>query len=283
VAPVWGARIALLALLDWAIVSIGYGLAGRVSTAASSEQPVGGLAGPAVLADSAVLADQAVLADPAGPARTQRSPSLLIRLRDDGVLARSLGALVRGSILPLPPIILGIAAVAALALVGLHGLAGALMIAPAIVLLLAAPGSANAHTGRFDFLVPVLLLGAQILYLGAIGLARGVPGPVVFALTAVLLLRYADLAFVGRPVMLAGEGEQGKQPAERGSALGWEGRVLIAGLAAAMGIATFAYVALAAYLGLLICVKAVTSCLVLEDAPRDRPGYGSRRRSPPAP
>jgi hypothetical protein len=254
VAPVWGARAALLALLDWAIISIGFGIAARTAAAAS------------------------------GAPEESVSSSELLRLRDDGVLARSLGLIVRGSLLPLPPAILGVAATAALALVGLHGLPGALMIAPAIVMLLAAPGSAHAHTGRFDWLVPVLLLGAQVLYLGAIGLARGVPGPVVYVLIAALLLRYADLAFPGRPAMLAGEREPGQERAERGSALGWEGRVLIAGLAAAMGIATFAYVALAAYLGVLICVKAMASSLALqEDAPRDRPGYGSRRRTPPAP
>ena len=253
VAPVWGARTALLALLDWAIISIGFGIAGRTAAAAAGERD------------------------------EPDSSSQLLRLRDDGVLARGLGMLVRGSLVPLPPAILGIAAVAALALVGLHGLPGALMIAPAIVMLLAAPGSAHAHTGRLDWLVPVLLLGAQVLYLGAIGLARGVPGPVVYILIAALLLRYADLAFPGRPVMLAGEREPGQDRAERGSALGWDGRVLIAGLAAAMGIATFAYVALAAYLGVLICVKAMASSLALqEDAPRDRPGYGSRRRTPPA-
>jgi hypothetical protein len=299
VAPVWGARVALLALLDCTIISIGYGLAGRPTQSASGRGSLGDRLSAAGHADSARSAPPASQADPSGqaawagkgdpaaqsdPARRPEDVPLLIRLRDDGVVARSLGVLVRGSLLPLPAAILGIAAVAALVLVGLRGLPGALMIAPAIVMLLAAPGSAHAHTGRFDFLVPVLLLGAQVLYLGAIGLARGVPGPLVYALIAVLLLRYADLASPDRPVMLAGEGEPGKEQAERGSALGWEGRVLIAGLAAAMGIATFAYVALAAYLGLLICVKALTSCLVLqEDAPRDRPGYGSRRGTPPAP
>ena len=44
-----------------------------------------------------------------------------------------------------------------------------LLIGPAIVMLLAAPGSAHPHTGRFDWLVPVLLLGAQFLYLAAVG------------------------------------------------------------------------------------------------------------------
>jgi hypothetical protein len=47
---------------------------------------------------------------------------------------------------------------------------------------------------------------------------------------------------------------------ERGTALGWDGRMLFAGLTAAMGVAAIAYVVLAVYLVGLICVKAVTAC-----------------------
>jgi Family of unknown function (DUF5941) len=223
VAPAWGARAALLALLDWAIISIGYGVAGRVSATDVSHT--------------------------------------LRRLRDDGALARSLGRLVKGNLPPLPPAILGLAAVSTLAIIGLHDLPGLLMIGPAIILLLAAPGSANQHVGRFDWLVPVLLLGAQYLYLVATGLAAGVPGPVIFALCAVLLVRYRDLALPGRPVLRARR-RSATNAAERGMTVGWEGRVLLAGSAAAMGIATFGYLAMAAYFGVLIGAKVVTSCLM---------------------
>jgi hypothetical protein len=253
VAPVWGPRVALLALLAWAIVAICCGLAGR--------------AAPGVAGDSE---------HPSG-----RS-SLLLRSRDDGALARGLGALVRGNLLPLPPALLGLSAISALALLGLRGLPWALMIAPAVVMLLAAPGSAHSHTGRFDWLVPALLFGAQILYLTAIGLSAGVPGPVIFVLVAALLMRYADLACPGRPVMLARGRSPDTEACERGTALGWEGRLLIAGLAAAMGIATFAYLALTVYFGFLICVKVVTSFVARqEELTRDRLG-ASRRRKPSA-
>jgi hypothetical protein len=244
VAPVWGARAALLALLDWAIISVGYGIAGRPAPGLSAE-------------------DRAQnQADQAG----QRS--MVLRLRDDGALARSLGVLVRGNLIPLPPAVLGLVAVSALALLGLHDLPGVLIIAPAVVMLLAAPGSANPHTGRFDWLVPVLLLGSQFLYLAGTGFAAGVPGPVIFVLGTALLLRYCDLAFPGRPVMLAKPRVAGADPAERGSALGWEGRLLLVGLAAAMGVATFAYLALTAYLGVLICAKVVTSCVAPQEEAR---------------
>ena len=241
VAPIWGARVALLAMLEWAIISIGYGIAGRAAP---------GVTGRAAGRGQRVPAD---------------TSSTLLRLRDDGVLARALGGLVRGSLLPLPPALLGLAAVAGLALLGLHGLPGVLMIAPAIVMLLAAPGSGHAHTGRFDWLVPVLLLGSQLLYVAAIGVAARVPGPVIFILSSAILLRYADLGFPGRPVLLAKARDPDAEPLERGTALGWEGRLLFVGLTAAMGLATFAYLALAAYLVVLICTKVATSCLTLQE------------------
>jgi hypothetical protein len=259
VAPFWGARAALLALLDWAIISVGFGIAGR--------------AAPAMTRESA----------PRGRPGTDKAPDTLIRLRDDGALARGLGMLVRGNLIPLPPAVLGLAAIAALAVLGLHGLPGALTLGPALVMLLAAPGSAHPHTGRFDWLVPVLLLGAQVLYLGATGFASGVPGPVTFALVAALVLRYCELAFPWRPVVLARSPEPGVMPVERGSGIGWEGRMLLAGLGAAMGIAMYVYVALTAYLALLVCVKVVTSSLApQEEHARDRLGYGGRREPPTA-
>jgi len=236
VAPFWGARAALLALLDWAIISIGYGIAGRAAAGMTARGGNGGQGSQ-------------------GAARSK-----LVRLRDDGALARALGVLVRGNLMPLPPALLGLAAVSGLALIGLHGLPGVLLIAPAVVMLLAAPGSANPHSGRFDWLVPVLLLGAQCLYLTATGLAARVPGAVIFALIAAIMLRYTDLAWPGRPVQLARRRDPDAEPVERGTALGWEGRMLFAGLTAAMGVATFAYLALAAYLVALVCVKAVTAC-----------------------
>jgi hypothetical protein len=244
VAPIWGVRAAVLAVVAWAISSIGYGLAGR---AAADVAPEGtGPAGGGPVAASATL----------------------LRLRDDGALARGLGALVRGNLLPLPPAILSLAAVSALALLGLHGLPGALTIGPAIVMLLAAPGSANPHGGRFDWLVPVLLLGTQVLYLAAAGEGERVPGPVIFALVAALLVRYAELASPGRPVFLTRPRRHLGWGREYGTELGWEGRVLFAGLAAALGIATVGYLALTVYLAVLIGAKVVRSCLAPEEGLR---------------
>jgi hypothetical protein len=239
VAPFLGARTALLVLMAWAISTVGYGLAGRAVRDVAAE--FRGEDGAAVASAS------------------------LLRLRDDGTFARYLGALVRGSLLPLPPAVLGLAAVTSLGVLGLHGLPGPLLIAPAFVMVLAAPGSANPHLGRFDWLVPVLLLSSQVLYIEAVAAGGRVAGPVVFALAGALLLRYTDLASAQRPVLLVKPSRRDSAPREYGTALGWEGRLLIIGVTAAMGIATAGYLALTGYLVLLIGAKAVRSCVMSPD------------------
>jgi hypothetical protein len=235
VVPVWGPRAALLALLDWAVIALVFSVVGQAR-------------------------------------RARPEPETVRFLRDDGSLARVVGRLVRGNLLPLPPAVLGLAAVCTVAVLGLRNLPGVLVLGPALVMLLAAPGSSSEHAGRLDWLVPVLLLGAQVVYIAALGPAVGVPGPVTFALCAALLLRYVDLACRGRPVWLARQRQPGQPAAECGAWLGWEGRLLLLGLAAALGIATFAYVALTAYLGVLVGAKIVASGA----APRRE--YGSDRR-----
>ena len=59
---------------------------------------------------------------------------------------------------------------------------------------------------------------------------------------------------------------------ERGGRLGWEGRMLLMGAAAAAGIGTLAYVALSAYLGWLICTKVLTRPILALD--KVTAGYG---------
>ncbi len=155
--------------------------------------------------------------------------------RDDGRLAGWLGRPVRGQLVPLPPALTGLAAVCVLAALGLRDLPGFLLIAPVIAMLLAAVGSSHPHDGRLDWIVPVVLQVGQYIYIAAVGSATGVPAPVIFALCAVLAVRYEDLA----------------GHAQRHAALGWDGRMIVAGLGAALGIATFAYLLLAAYVGVL--------------------------------
>jgi hypothetical protein len=97
-------------------------------------------------------------------------------------------------------------------------------------------GASHPHDGRLDWLAPALLLAGQYVYLAAAGLASGVPLALVFLLCALIALHYRALT--------AG--------ARAGLALGWDGRMLVAGLGAALGLATLAYVLLAGYVALLV-------------------------------
>jgi hypothetical protein len=199
----------------------------------------------ALLAWGIAAAGYAMTVPPAGQAKGS-----VTRYRDDGEIARWLGRLVRGNIPALPPALAGLAATATLAMLGLRDLPGVLVLTPAIAMLLAAPGSSDSHAGMFDWLVPAILQAGQFLYVAAVGFSCGVPAPVTFALCAVIGLRYLALA---GPVL------PGQSRPDLGSRLGWEGRMLVVGVGALAGFPTFAYAALTAYLGVLICAKVMTS------------------------
>jgi len=154
-----------------------------------------------------------------------------------------------------------------LAALGLRGAFGFISLAPVVVMMLAAPGAGHPHDGRFDWLVPPIMALGQLVYLASLGFAWSVPSPLVFALCAVTAMWYAGLA--------AGWRTGGGRP----GGVGWEQRLLIAGLAAIFGIATVGYVGLATYLAVLIGRRALTGA---EDAV-DRAGARgwSQQATPP--
>jgi hypothetical protein len=156
--------------------------------------------------------------------------------RDDGPVATWLGRLVQGQLIPLPPALTGLAGVCVLAVLGLRDLPGFLLITPVIAMLLASVGASHPHDGRLDWLTPALLLAGQYVYLAAAGFASGVPLALVFLLCALIALHYRALT-AGVPA---------------GLALGWDGRMLVAGLGAALGLATLAYVLLTGYVAVLV-------------------------------
>jgi hypothetical protein len=184
--------------------------------------------------------------EPSGGIRLPAALALILRCRDDGVISRWAGGLVRGQLTPLPPALVALTAVALLAHLGLRDLPGFLTLAPPLMMLVAAPGSSHWHDGRADWLVPAVLQGAQYIYITALGFASGVPAAVTFLLVAAVAVRYADLASRGSPAP------------KRPDWLGWEGRMLVCGLGAAAGVAMFAYLALTAYLTFLLGSKVVT-------------------------
>jgi hypothetical protein len=228
----FGPRLTFLILLGWGVLGAGYLLAGQIARSAS-------------------------LRDAAGAARSRRpdddEDNGLAAYRGDGVLAHWAGALVDGRIPPLPPVLVGLLVTGMLAALGLGNLPGILVLTPIEAMMLAALGSRHPHDGRLDWLAPALLLAGEGVFLGALGLARQVTPWVVFALLAAVLARHVDLACRAR----AGRGVEADV-----LGLGWEGRMLLAGVAATAGLVPFAYPALAGYLWLLFIWEFLTVWLV---------------------
>jgi hypothetical protein len=207
-------------------------LAAAIAPASGPVAALGAAAGGAVI----MLGWRA--RQPAAAAAT----ALVRASRDDGVAARRAGGLTGGRLVPLPPALAGLAATVLLAGAGMRGLPPVLLLAPAAALLLSAAGASHPHDGRWDWLVPPVLQAGECAYLAALGFARGVPAPLTLALVALIGLRRLRLC--------SGPGRPGGGPERAGAGwLGWDGRVLAAGLAAATGLAILAWLALAAYLG----------------------------------
>ncbi|HEY0998388.1 MAG TPA: hypothetical protein VGD83_02005 [Streptosporangiaceae bacterium] len=228
----FGPRLTFLILLGWGVLGAGYLLAGQIARSAR-------------------------LRDAAGVARSRRpdddEDNGLAAYRGDGVLAHWAGALVDGRLPPLPPVLVGLLVTGMLAALGLGNLPGILVLTPIEAMMLAALGSRHPHDGRLDWLAPALLLAGEGVFLGALGLARQVTPWVLFALLAAVLVRHVDLACRAR----AGRGLEADV-----LGLGWEGRMLLAGVAATVGLVPFAYAALAGYLWLLFIWEFFTVWLV---------------------
>jgi uncharacterized protein DUF5941 len=159
--------------------------------------------------------------------------------RGDGRLAVWIGKWVDGKVPPLPPLLVGLLVTGVLAALGLRNLPGILLLTPVEAMLLAAFASWHPHDGRSDWLVPPLLQAGEYVFLAEIGYAGGVWPALTFAVVAAVGLRHLDLAYRVRGRLANGVDRR---------ALGWEGRMIIAGIAAAVGIAPLAYTALAFYL-----------------------------------
>jgi hypothetical protein len=207
------------------------------------------LAGPRltflVLLAWGLLAVGYLLTRPApDPAEAATQDGRLAAYRGDGALAHRLGGIVRGTLPPLLPLFVALLVICVLAALGLANLPGGLILLPVIVMLFPALGARHPHDGRLDWLAPPLVQTSECVFLAALGFSRHVAAPLVFAMVAAVLLRHADLAYRARVGLSI--------PADR-FGLGWDGRMLLAGLAAAAGVAPFAYAVLAGYLWLLFC------------------------------
>lgn len=160
--------------------------------------------------------------------------------RGDGRIAVWIGRWVDGKVPPLPPLVVGLLVTGVLSALGLGNLPSLLLLTPVEAMLLAAFASWHPHDGRSDWLVPPLLQGTEYMFLTEIGYAGHVWPPLTFAVVAIVGLRHLDLAHRVRGNLADGIDRRG---------FGWEGRMIIAGIAAVVGITPVAYTALALYLG----------------------------------
>ena len=228
----FGPRLTFLILLGWGVLAAGYLLAGQIARSPASASTAS--------------------AWPRDGAPEPDEDNGLAAYRGDGALASWVGALVDGRLPPLPPLLAGLLVTGVLAALGLGNLPGILVLTPIEAMMLAALGARHPHDGRLDWLVPALLLAGEGVFLSALGLARHVTPWVVFALLAAVLVRHVDLACRAR----AGRGIEADV-----LGLGWEGRMLLAGVAATAGIVPFAYAVLSGYLWLLFIWDFLTGWL----------------------
>ena len=222
----FGPRLTFLVLLGWGALAAGYVLAGYAARWADLD-PVG---------------------------RPVRGG--LAAYRGDGIVSRWFGSLVQGRLPPLPPVLVGLFVTGVLAALGLANLPGILVLTPVEAMMLAALGSWHPHDGRLDWLVPALLMAGEYVFLAALGLSHHVAAWLVFTLLAAVVMRHVDLAFrarVGRGI-----------PADV-FGLGWDGRMLLAGVAALAGLVPFAYAVLSGYLWMLFIWDFLSGWLLSTD------------------
>jgi Family of unknown function (DUF5941) len=171
--------------------------------------------------------------------RQPRDRGELRGYRGDGRIAIWIGKWVAGRVPPLPPLVVGLLVTGVLTALGLRNLPAILLLTPVEAMLLAAFASWHPHDGRSDWVVPPLLQAAEYVFLAEIGFVGRVWPPLTFAVVAAAGLRHLDLAYRVRGGLAAGIDRRG---------LGWEGRMIAVGIAAAVGFAPLAYGALAFYL-----------------------------------
>lgn len=180
-------------------------------------------------------------------------------LRDDGPLARALGALV-GRRVPLPPALLEIVGAVPLTvlLVARGGEASNAALAGAIAffIVLAGLASGRPHTDRLRWAAPPLLRAGEYATTLFVGAAAGASSqPAAFALICALAFRHYDLVYRFR--------HQGVSPPAWIAlfALGWDGRLILGWVLLALGALPAGFFVLAILFGVVFAGESVASWL----------------------
>ncbi|MFI6476887.1 DUF5941 domain-containing protein [Nonomuraea sp. NPDC050663] len=184
--------------------------------------------------------------------------SSVVAYRDDGPISRAMGFMVAGQLPPLPPLVVAAFVIGVLMVIGIAGSNDWAVLALAMTLLLAGPGSSHPHDGRYDWLAPPLLRGIEYICIAAVGFAHEV-GPLwIFALLGAMAFHHYDLVYrirqrVYPPPWLSTFG------------LGWDGRMIAVSLGVVAGWPTVGFGVLAAYLWAFFGWESLTCWLA---APR---------------
>lgn len=191
-----------------------------------------------------------------GRPRFARPPRVL-GYRGDGPVAVWIGRFVDGRLPPLPPLVVGLLVTGMLAALGLQNLPGILVLTPFEAMLLASLASWHPHYGPRDWMVPPLLQAGEYWFLAALGFAFRVPPAATFALVAAVALYHLDLAYRARNELVPSQDgpfvrEEGQLSYSDRAGFGWDGRMIVCGLAAVAGILPMIYPLLALYLAVLM-------------------------------
>ena len=249
----FGPRVTFLTLLCWGAVAVAYVLAGRVLGSAVMTAVFSADRTRAAEAAEAEAGDRVEVENGAGGEATAgggRSSAVvagdgigdLPAYRNDGAIAHWVGGVVQGRLPPLLPVLVGLMVTGTLTALGLANLPGILVLTPVEGLLLAALGARHPHDGRRDWLVPPLLLAGEYVFVAALGLSRQVAPVAVFTLLAAVVLRHVDVGYRAR---------HGTGISADVLGFGWDGRMLLLGIAAMVGEAPLVYVVLSGYLWVL--------------------------------
>jgi Family of unknown function (DUF5941) len=174
----------------------------------------------------------------------------IVGCRGDGPLAVWIGRFVDGRLPPLPTLIVGLLVTGMLTALGLRNLPNILLATPVEAMLLASLASWHPHDGRRDWLAPSLVQAGEYVYIAAAGFAGRVWPGVTLALIAAVMLRHQELAYRSRGVPVP------PRPVSDRRGLGWDGRLIVIGVATAAGFAPVVYPLLAVYLWAVVALES---------------------------